>query len=149
MMAFRTLTALSLAALATACATPHNMNAGSASPGMGHAAGTPMPMAAKDARMVAMKDMHQKMMNARTPAERQAMMAEHMKTMQDGMAMMQASHNRHATHGKQGMTGMTSMGDGSAMQAEMAKREQMMAEHTAMMQMMMDMMKQRMPAGAP
>jgi len=44
------------------------------------------------------------------------------------------------------MTGATSMSDGKVMQAEMAKREQMMTDHRAMMQMMMDMMMQRMPA---
>jgi hypothetical protein len=42
-------------------------------------AGTSMPMAANEPRMMAMKAMHQKMMNAGTPAERQALMAEHMK----------------------------------------------------------------------
>jgi hypothetical protein len=35
-----------------------------------------------------MQEMHEKMMAARTPAERQALMADHMKAMQDGMAMM-------------------------------------------------------------
>lgn len=39
-------------------------------------------------QMTAMQDMHDKMMAAKTPEERQALMAEHMKTMQDGMAMM-------------------------------------------------------------
>ena len=36
--------------------------------------------------------MHQKMMNAKTPAERQALMADHMKAMQGGMAMMKEMH---------------------------------------------------------
>ncbi len=48
-------------------------------------------------------------------------------------------------HGTQGMSGMTSMGDGEVMQAAMAKRRQMMTDHMAMMQMMMDMMSERMP----
>ena len=38
------------------------------------------------------------------------------------------------------------MGDGKAMPADMAKRHQMMSDHMATMQLMMDMMKQRMPA---
>ena len=143
MNAIRTFAALSLAALATACASPGATDAAPAagmSPGMSHG-GAPMPMAAMEPRMKAMKDMHQKMMNARTPAERQALMSEHTKAMQDGTAMMKQMHG-----GKHGMTGMTSMGDGKVMQAEMAKREQMMADHSAMMQIMMDMMAQRMPA---
>ena len=140
MTAIRTLIALSVAALATACANPGAMNASPASPAMSHGS-EGMSMAAMEPRMKAMKAMHQKMMDARTPAEKQALMAEHTKAMQDGMAMMKQMHGT-----KHGMTGMTSMGDGKVMQAEMDKREQMMADHSAMMQMMMDMMAQRMPA---
>ena len=146
MIAIRSFAALSLAALATACASPGATDAtpgAGMSPTMSHG-GTPMPMAAMEPRMKAMKDMHQKMLAAKSPAERQAMMAEHMKSMQDGMAMMKEMHG--GMQGMSGMTGMTSMGDGKVMQAEMAKREQMMANHSAMMQMMMDMMAQRMPA---
>ena len=90
MIAIRTFAALCLAALATACASPGATDAAPAagmSPGMSHG-GTPMPMAAMEPRMKAMKDMHQKMMTARSPAERQALMADHMKAMQEGMAMM-------------------------------------------------------------
>lgn len=143
MSSIRTFAALSLAALSTACASPGATDAVPAagmSPGMSHG-GAPMPMATMEPRMKAMKDMHQKMMDAGTPAERQALMAEHTKAMQDGMAMMKQMHG-----GKHGMTGMTSMGDGKIMQTEMAKREQMMADHSAMMQMMMNMMAQRVPA---
>ena len=139
MTAFRSLVALSVAALATACASPDTMNASAASPGMG-SSGASTPMADMDPRMKAMKDMQLKMMNAQTPAERQALMADHMKAMQDGMAMMKQMH------GMQGMGGMAGMGDGKAMPPEMAKRHQMMTDQMAMMQMMMDMMMQRMPA---
>ena len=38
--------------------------------------------------MKMMQEMHQKMMAAKTPQERQALMAEHMKAMQDGLSMM-------------------------------------------------------------
>jgi len=113
------------------------------SPGMSHG-GTPMPMAAMEPRMKAMKDMHQKMMAAKTPAERQALMADHMKAMQDGMAMMKEMHG--GMRGMQGMGGMARMDHSKGMPAGMAQRHQMMTEHMAMMQMMMDMMMQRMPA---
>ena len=141
MTAFRTLVALSVAALATACASPGSTNTAPASPEMGNA-DAPMSMAAMDPRMKTMHDMHQKMMGAKTPAERQALMADHMKAMQDGMAMMKEMHGKQ---GMSGMSGMTSMGDGPVMQAELAKRRQMMTDHMAMMQMMTDMMSDRMP----
>ena len=38
--------------------------------------------------MKAMDEMHQKMMAAKTPEEKKALMAEHMNTMQEGMKMM-------------------------------------------------------------
>ena len=48
-------------------------------------------MAAMEQRMRAM---HEKMAAAKTPQERQALMAEHMKTMQDGMRMMKSMHGQ-------------------------------------------------------
>ena len=138
MTAIRTLIALSVATLATACASPGGMNAAAASPGMSGMS-VPASTAANEPRMKAMQDMHQKMMDAKTPAERQALMAEHMKAMQGGMAMMKEMP---------GMQGMSGMVDGKDMPADMAKRHQMMGDHMAMMQMMMDMMADRMP-GAP
>lgn len=45
-------------------------------------------MAMMDAQMSKMREMHEKMARAGTPQERQALMAEHMKLMQEGMAMM-------------------------------------------------------------
>ena len=97
MNAIRTVAAMSLAALATACASPDATPAAGMSPGMSHG-GAPMPMAAMEPRMKAMKDMQQKMMAAKSPAERQALMADHMKAMQEGMAMMKEMHG-----GMQGM----------------------------------------------
>lgn len=48
-------------------------------------------MAMMDAHMAKMREMHEKMTRAAgTPQERQALMAEHMKLMEDGMAMMQS-----------------------------------------------------------
>ena len=45
-----------------------------------------------------------------------------------------------------GMAGMAGMGDGKGTPADMAKRHQMMSDPMAMMQTMMDMMADRMPA---
>ncbi|HSV80167.1 MAG TPA: hypothetical protein VLK85_13325 [Ramlibacter sp.] len=41
-----------------------------------------------DAQMKAMRAMHERMVSAKTPEERQALMAEHMKAMRGGMSMM-------------------------------------------------------------
>jgi len=141
MTAFRTLAALSFATLATACASPGAMNAAPAS-GMANMA-PPASMAAMEPRMKAMQEMHQKMMGAKTPAERQALMADHMKAMQGGMAMM---NEMQRMQGMGATGGMAGMGDGKGMPADMAKRQQMMTDHMAMMQMMMDMMADRMPS---
>jgi len=56
-----------------------------------------------------------------------------------------------APGGMGGMAGMAGMGDGKGkgMPADMAKRRQMMTDHMATMQMMMDMMADRMPPAAP
>jgi len=54
-----------------------------------HPPGANPPAAAKaDQQMMQMREMHRKMRAARTPQERQALMAEHMKAMQGGMSMM-------------------------------------------------------------
>jgi hypothetical protein len=139
MHTLRIFTALSVAVLMGACANPGPMSASSASASrVPMAMGTSGAMATPDSRMKAMQEMHQKMVNASTPAERQALMADHMKAMQGGMAMMK---EMHSMHGGGGMGGMGGMG----MPTDMSKRHQMMADHMAMMQMMMDMMADRMP----
>ena len=141
MTAFRTLIALSVATLVTACAGPGGMNTSSPPAPSMSGMGAPMTMPSMEPRMKAMQDMHQKMKSAKTPAERQALMADHMKAMQGGMAMMKEMHG--------GMSGMSGVGDGKAMPADMAKRHQMMTDHMASMQMMMDMMSDRMPPATP
>ena len=75
-------------------------------------------------QMKAMQDMHQKMMAAKTPAEGAALMKEHMKAMQDGMAMMGRMRGGMPMHG-----GVPTEKD--AMQRRMDMMEMMM-------QMMMD-----------
>ena len=90
-------------------------------------------MAAMDQHMKAMQAMHEKMAAAKTPDERQALMAEHMKLMQDGMAMMQQ------------MGGMGGMQDCKGMGGDMASRQQLMEKRMDMMESMMQMMMDRMP----
>lgn len=86
----------------------------------------PDNVARMDAQMKIMRDMHGKMVNAKTPQERRALNIEHTKITQDGMKMID------------GMSG-TDMGGLDAQHTMMAKRIEMMQ---AMMEMMMD----RMPA---
>ncbi len=93
-------------------------------------------MAKMDDKMKAMREMHEKMMNAKTPEERSALMAEHMKAMQGGMAMMGGM----AGAGKDSMKG--------GMPSDMATRHQMMEKRMEMMEAMMQMMMDRMPAPA-
>ncbi len=134
---FRTIAlalAISSAGLLAACSTARTMPMGSASAaGMGSAE----HMAKMDMQMKTMHEMHIKMMNAKTPGERQALMADHMKAMQSGMGMMKDMP---------GMGGMPGMGSPKGMSPEMAEHHKMMMQHMAMMKMMMDMMAQRMPS---
>ena len=90
-------------------------------------------MARMDAQMKAMHKMHDKMMAAKTPAERDALTAEHMKIMQDGMTMM---------------NGMSAggMGGAGAMKGDMAAHHQTMEARMEMMQATMQMMMDRLPA---
>ena len=89
----------------------------------------PAMMAAMEQRMRAM---HEKMAAAKTPQERQALMAEHMKTMQDGMRMMKSMHGQMAS------------GNPPAGMAGMQHDPQMMEKRMAMMESMMQMMMDRM-----
>jgi len=107
----------------------------------GAAATAPVPAgAAMQDRMKAMREMHDKMMNAKTPEERQALMADHMKAMQNGMQTMKSMGG-----GMGDMETMSGM-DAKSMPADMAQRQRMMEGRMDMMQLMMDMMMQRVPA---
>jgi hypothetical protein len=89
----------------------------------------PSPKAApSDATMKSMKEMHAKMMAAKTFEEGQALMGEHMKAMQDGMSMM----------------GQMKGEKGGMSPDAMNKRMDMME---LMMQMMMDREAARTPSG--
>jgi hypothetical protein len=81
-------------------------------------------------QMKAMQEMHDKMMAAKTSEERNALMADHMKTMQEGMGMMK------------GMGGMTGP---KGPPTDMTERQTMMEQRMDMMQTMMEMMVDRLP----
>lgn len=137
MHALKTLLTLSALALLTACAGTTPYKAAPADPHAGHhpgAAPAAAPAAPQD-RMKAMQAMHDKVMNAKTPEERQALMADHMKAMHEGMDTMK---------GMKGMGGMGGMGK----PADPAQQRQMLEMRMDMMQTMMEMMMQRLP-GAP
>ena len=87
-------------------------------------------MARMDAQMKTMAAMHDRMMAAKTPEQRNALMPEHMKAMQDGMAMM---------------NGMSPEGMGG-MKGDMAAHHQTMEKRMEMMQATMQMMMDRLPA---
>ncbi len=91
-------------------------------------------LARMDTQMKAMREMHDKMMAAKTPEERNALMAEHMKTMQEGMTMMNGM-------GPSGMGGMK-----GGMKGGMAAPPQMIEKRMEMMESMMQMMMDRLPA---
>jgi hypothetical protein len=93
----------------------------------------PAAPAQMDMQMKSMHEMHEKMMAAKTPEERQALMSEHMKSMQGGMAMMGQMKAPDAKGGSKSMS-----------PEMMGKRMDMME---MMMQMMMDREAARTPAG--
>ncbi len=129
--------AAALVATLSACAPMTPAPAAGGMPGMASPpAAMTDRMAMMDTHMKSMREMHDKMARARTPEERNALMAEHMKLMQDGMAMM----------GGMGPGGMRGMG---AMSGDGAGHQQMMEKRMEMMQSMMQMMMDRMPAAPP
>jgi hypothetical protein len=103
---------------------------------------TPTP-SQMNMQMKAMEEMHAKMLAAKTPEERQALMADHMKVMRDGMAMMGQMRTGKPGSGMGGM-GMEGMGAMHGDHEMMSSRMDMM-EH--MMQMMVD--RESAPAPAP
>ena len=97
------------------------------------------PMKDMDAHMKTMAEMHQKMMNAKTAEERQALMADHMKAMRGGMDMMKGMGAGSKGH-MQGMPGMKGMSeDHTSHHRMMEKRMEMMG---SMMELMMDRLPQ-------
>ena len=86
--------------------------------------------------MKTMQEMHDRMMAAKTPEERNALMGEHMKAMQEGMGMMK---------GMGGMGGMGGMASPKDPSTNMTERQTMMEQRMDMMQTMMEMMVDRLP----
>jgi methylthioribose-1-phosphate isomerase len=78
------------------------------------------------AHMKSMHEMHEKLMAAKTPEERNALMPEHLQTMQDGMAMMKEMSSSGGRHFLKGNPTSIQLMD---------KRMEMME---AMMEMIMD-----------
>ena len=103
-----------------------------AKPGMGMGMGGSAAMPGQADQMKAMQAMHDKMMAAKTPEERNALMTEQMKLMQSSMGMM----------GRMGQGAM------AGKPADTAARQGMMEQRMDMMQSMMQMMVDRM-APAP
>ena len=122
-----------------ACNTAPSMPTGSAA---AQGMATPEHSAKMDAQMKTMQGMHEKMMAAKTPEERSKLMAEHMKAMQDGMAMMGAMSGA----GMGDMKGKGDMKGMPGMTGDMGARHQMMEKRMEMMQTMMKMMMDRLPA---
>ena len=134
--------ALALFAVAAPCwAAQHDQHkahhpAGSASV----AAANPVPgkttteMARMANQKTAMQEMDDKMMAAKAPEERSALMAEHIKTMQDGTDMMK------------GMGGMGGMAGSKSPPTSMTERQTMMEQRMEMMQATLQMMMNRLPA---
>ena len=111
---------------------PGQAAAAAPAPGM-----TPNPPNAEtmqnmDAQMQAMRDMHQKMIEAKTPEARQALMDEHMKTMRGGMQMM-------------GMMRGQMAGNAPTSMPDMQRHNQWMEKRMDMVESMMQMMMDRMP----
>ena len=101
-------------------------------------------MAMMDTRMKSMRDMHEKMMRARSPEERSALKSEHAKLMQNGMAMM-GGMGPDGMSGMKGMHGMGAMTVGAPATGDMAIRQEMMEKHLAMMASIIQMMMDQMP----
>ena len=100
-------------------------------------------MAAMDNKMKAMREMHEKMMAAKTPDERKALMGDHMKAMQDGMAFM---GQMDTMGGMGGMGGMGADNKKGGMPMDMMGMHDMMQKRMEMMTSMMQMMMDRLPA---
>lgn len=102
--------------------------------GMSHA-----HMAMMDSHMKKMREMQAKWSAARTPEDRNALMPEHMKLMQEGMGLMGGTGGHHGV-GAQG---------GPVTYTDMHARHLMMEKHMEMMRSTMQMMMDRMHPTAP
>ena len=160
------ITAFSASAQTAAEHTQHHPD-GAAAPAQAVPATPEQQMAAMDKQLQLMRDMSRKLADAKTPQERQAMMAEHQKTMQDSMKMM--GQMQGMPMGGMGMmsgqmmggagmsgssttppsapaSGTSAPGMGPQMMGQMMQRHALMEKRMDMMQSMMQMMMDRLPA---
>lgn len=115
-----------------------------------------------DQQMTAMRSMHDQMASTKTPAERNALMAAHRAVMQNGMQMMGGMSPGAGQHGMAGMgpgmgagmagglgprgAGPGAMHGKAGTPEEWAARQHWMEKRMEMMQSMMQLMIDRMPA---
>ena len=98
---------------------------------------------AMDRHLQAMRDMNRRMAEAKTPQERQALMAEHRQVMQDSMKMMgQMQVMPKSGMGTMGGSGMQG-GMGPQMMGQMMQRHALMEKRMELMESMMQMMMDR------
>lgn len=97
---------------------------------------------AMDSQIKVMQKMHETMMAAKTPEERNALMADHAKAMQDGMNMM---GSMASMGGMKGMGGMDSGANKGSVHLDMMAHHEMMEKRMEMMTSMMQMMMDRLP----
>jgi len=90
-----------------------------------------------DAQIAHLRALHERLSRAKTPEERQALMAEQVKVMQESMAMMRTMHAAQMQGG--GMQGGMDMGHGD-MSGHMGMNHEMMVQHMELMQEMMQTM---------
>lgn len=95
-------------------------------------------MSGQAGQMKAMRQMHEEMLAAKTPKERNALMAQHMKLMQSGMNMMDSMGG--------GMSGSMGADAAASKSGDMSAHLSMMEKRMDMMQSMMQMMMDRMQA---
>lgn len=144
-----TLAASAVVVLAGCSAFP---NAGARQSGA-HAAHHPGATAPKvdaatfDQQMETMREMHRKMAAAATPAERAALMKDHMQAMQGGMAMMGRMSGRPMM--ARGGAGMPMQCGGTPSACGGPPTPKDMAQRMDMMEMMMQMMLDREAAMPP
>lgn len=98
-----------------------------------------------DNHMKAMHEMHEKMMSAKTPEERKAHMAEHMQTMQGGMAMMNDITKMCSAQKMDMLATNNPGGEQKAamtcdMHCDMVARNKMLEKRMEMMEAMMQML---------
>ena len=95
-------------------------------------------MTAMDNKMKTMHEVHEQMLSAKTPEERNALMAKHMTAMREGMESTRMM----------GPDGMGTMKGEKHFPRSSKEREQMMEKRMEMMELMMQMAMDRMPAPA-